>query len=981
MGGPGSGGQRKDKRPAGSTIKSPAFLEALNAAHHPLALYPPHQIRTDSFSQAFFDYLRAIDRILSMPSLNAQTYRPNSPEEHSVTVPSVRSSQATRDLEQHTDTYLDRSGLEGAVQQLHDRTVGQPVQIGIGKGQAPTRLPSISLSADMAQLQLRVLRGPHKQRMAAAKLKCMELETAHGVHAFEKEKHHGSAEGESPLIARGLKVCVAWQGYRTQVEQLTNDVHELMLQRDCMGQSDKDPCAASNAIKAKLKTARQLLREAALRSSFRPCPQFRARIFESGHFQVYTTSDDRYKTQQGRSNCSTQVCMLQCMSNSRLQCRLQCMSSSSSLEDMCCSAHASANLLVTEMVKKALAQALQLPVKGDAAGNEVVASSGHSLAVMPSQVPGKAQLEMWLQGFSDADYAGDKDTARSTTGYIFTLNGGAISWSSRLQPTVAMSTAEAEYMAASSAAKEALWLRKLMRDLQLDASCVHLGCDNQAAIQLLHNPMATSRAKHIDVHHHFVRERISRAVVADQCNYPELVSASARALPTFCNMRTPEQFAYYLLALAILMNFCTEFYIDFGCRLKITWARYVDAMGYPSEWKDARILVNWMHGASHDQRCQIINNGRFQPRAGWRYGEQCEQLWSVMKDLAGVTRYMTLAHRADVLQSRLSQIALSKATGMLELLNKTWKDMEKKKLKVEEELTQLEMVASQAGVSNGRQASDAYKASCLPASQPRATDAWKADYVELELQRRVWLVMTGQVADATSLQLTPTMMGLLHNKGWQLKTFQARLTTLELRHHISAEEGLGMEDTHHGLELLKARRIAGCQFKVECLVAEAAQLQLDMDREGCTCKATKRMATARGRKLAMAKKELVDMSEWQAFNTASSPASVRVDEAVINSMVAGAAAPWALDPSSPGAATLLYGKRFFLLLSDHDRISEQKGFLKLELNRLQSWLSHMHEECATRLPHLSSGQRFYVTKHMAWFTKELLRATQLPWAM
>ncbi|KAJ9519901.1 hypothetical protein QJQ45_014630, partial [Haematococcus lacustris] len=172
--------------------------------------------QSQTFSQAFFCWPSS--QTHAQTCLNAQTYRPNSPEEHSVTVrPSVRSSQpsscggvakATRDLEQHTDTYLDRSGLEGAVQQLHDT-----------KG----------------------LRGPHKQRMAAAKLKCMELETAHGVHALKKDKHHGSAEGESPLIARGLKM------YRSQVEQLTNDVHELMLQRDRMGHSDKDPCAASNA--------------------------------------------------------------------------------------------------------------------------------------------------------------------------------------------------------------------------------------------------------------------------------------------------------------------------------------------------------------------------------------------------------------------------------------------------------------------------------------------------------------------------------------------------------------------------------------------------------------------------------------------------------------------------------------------------------------------------------------------------------------
>ncbi|KAJ9514799.1 hypothetical protein QJQ45_028479 [Haematococcus lacustris] len=257
-----------------------AFLEAPNAAHHPLALYPPQQIRTDSFSQAFFDYLRAIDRLLSMPSLLQQRsdLQANSPEEHLVTVPSVRSSKpssyagvvkATRDLEQHTETYLQvhDSELEVKLGNLCSRALAEGVTdetaaIAACKDSHLTPKTSHGQPED----SWKGLRGPHKQRMAAAKLKCMELETAHGVHALEKEKHHGSAEGESPLIARGLVLLVEGQvsRYRTQVEQLTNDVHELGLQRDRMGQSDKDTRAASNAIKAKLRTARHLLKEAAL---------------------------------------------------------------------------------------------------------------------------------------------------------------------------------------------------------------------------------------------------------------------------------------------------------------------------------------------------------------------------------------------------------------------------------------------------------------------------------------------------------------------------------------------------------------------------------------------------------------------------------------------------------------------------------------------------------------------------------------------
>ncbi|GFH18455.1 reverse transcriptase Ty1/copia-type domain-containing protein [Haematococcus lacustris] len=130
-----------------------------------------------------------------------------------------------------------------------------------------------------------------------------------------------------------------------------------------------------------------------------------------------------------------------------------------------------------------------------------------------------------LQGYCDADYAGDKDTARSTTGYVFAMNGAAISWSSRLQPTVAMSTAEAEYMAASSAVKEGLWLRKLMQDLQLPGDCTSIMCDNQAALQLLHNPIASARAKHINVHHHFARERVARGEVSfSYCSTASMVA-------------------------------------------------------------------------------------------------------------------------------------------------------------------------------------------------------------------------------------------------------------------------------------------------------------------------------------------------------------------------------------------------------------------------------------------------------------------------
>ena len=69
-------------------------------------------------------------------------------------------------------------------------------------------------------------------------------------------------------------------------------------------------------------------------------------------------------------------------------------------------------------------------------------------------------------GHSDSDWAGDIDTRHSTTGYCFSLGSGAISWSSKKQPTVALSSTETEYRAACSAATEAVWLRRLLEELQ-----------------------------------------------------------------------------------------------------------------------------------------------------------------------------------------------------------------------------------------------------------------------------------------------------------------------------------------------------------------------------------------------------------------------------------------------------------------------------------------------------------------------------------
>ena len=116
-----------------------------------------------------------------------------------------------------------------------------------------------------------------------------------------------------------------------------------------------------------------------------------------------------------------------------------------------------------------------------------------------------------IVGDSDADWSGDLNDRKSTTGYYFKFegNGGAISWGVKKQATVALSTAEAEYQAMAAAAQEAIYLRALLKDFGFPMEkATDIGEDNQSCIKMCHNPVMHKRSKHIDTKLHFIRERV-----------------------------------------------------------------------------------------------------------------------------------------------------------------------------------------------------------------------------------------------------------------------------------------------------------------------------------------------------------------------------------------------------------------------------------------------------------------------------------------
>ena len=123
------------------------------------------------------------------------------------------------------------------------------------------------------------------------------------------------------------------------------------------------------------------------------------------------------------------------------------------------------------------------------------------------------EAEFKVQGYSDSDFGGDLDKKRSLSGYVFTVGGNTVSWKSSLQPVVALSTTEAEYIALTEAVKEAIWIKELLREMGFEQEKVSIWCDSQSAISLSKNKVFHERTKHVARKFHFIRDVIEEGEV------------------------------------------------------------------------------------------------------------------------------------------------------------------------------------------------------------------------------------------------------------------------------------------------------------------------------------------------------------------------------------------------------------------------------------------------------------------------------------
>jgi hypothetical protein len=124
------------------------------------------------------------------------------------------------------------------------------------------------------------------------------------------------------------------------------------------------------------------------------------------------------------------------------------------------------------------------------------------------------ETNLVVVGYSDADWAGNADDRKSTSGGCFYVGNNLVAWMSKKQASISLSTVETEYIAAGSCCTQLLWMKTLLGDYEFPQDTMIINCDNTSAINISKNPVQHSRTKHIDIRHHFLCDLVESEVVS-----------------------------------------------------------------------------------------------------------------------------------------------------------------------------------------------------------------------------------------------------------------------------------------------------------------------------------------------------------------------------------------------------------------------------------------------------------------------------------
>jgi len=413
-------------------------------------------------------------------------------------------------------------------------------------------------------------------------------------------------------------------------------------------------------------------------------------------------------------------------------------------------------------------------------------------------------------------------------------------------------------------------------------------------------------------------------------------------LNSFCDLRGPENFVYYMLMLLWITMYCSSMstvYVDFGCRLSKSWERLLQRTFATSK---LTILVNWMHGASHDLACQIQNCGRFRGKTAWSVGEQIEQLWSLLKPAAKLVKYMTPPNRRDFLEFLLAEITRMKRRNIVSRTAKLWKSMLEKKQQLQAELSRLTAQANSKGISLQGATDKFIHRITFKVDTKNQMDNFM-NYV------RFWEMKGVSRSKKDIVSSGAKSIGEILIKGAKagdLLGLENTVVDLKIKLDIPPTTGHGLTDQDYCFHLAELTKFQVCRWQ-----DEISELVHDLTNSRASYKDDASLHDNELRRKSDSRKHtrldviVCDMRTWL-----SSPRLVGSDHGCypvsseeVAAMLRGEPSPWEAGGQHSGEEMML-GRKHFMASNDLDRCKEQLEVLVVERQRLHSYFARtLHE--------------------------------------